>query len=111
MFVKKIVLMLAVVATSGSVFAQSVYPSANQSDAMISQSTQPFVSDKTRAQVRQELQVAVADGSMSMSDRNAEDSVRPHHPALTRTRQEVRAEAVQARNNPRTPNAALYSGN
>ncbi|MGI4847830.1 MAG: DUF4148 domain-containing protein [Janthinobacterium lividum] len=79
----------------------------NQNDAMIGQPNKPFVSTKSRAEVKQEL---AASGSINHSDGNVEDYPYQRPFVSTRSRQDVRNEATMARNTVHAQNADLYRG-
>ena len=87
MNVKNLIAAVAVFAAAGSAFAQQtefVAPDAG------------FQSRATRAEVRQELAQAASDGAIVQRQHDGQDTV---YAAGSRSRQAVRAEAVQAASN------------
>jgi hypothetical protein len=84
MNVKKLIAAVAVFAAVGSAFAQQsefVAPDAG------------FNSTLTRAEVRQDLTQATSQGAIAQRQHDGQDTV---YAASTRSRQEVRAEAIQS---------------
>jgi precorrin-4 methylase len=84
MNVKKLIAAVAVFAAAGSAFAQQsefVAPDAS------------FNSTLTRAEVRQDLTQATSQGAIAQRQHDGQDTV---YAASTRSRQEVRAEAIQS---------------
>lgn len=84
MNVKKLIAAVAVFAAAGSAFAQQ------------SEFTAPdagFKSSLTRAEVRQDLSQAASQGAIAQRQHDGQDTV---YVASGRTRQDVRAEAVQS---------------
>ena len=84
MDVKKLIATVAVFAAAGSAFAQ-------QSEFIASDAgLKPTL---TRAEVRQDLAVAVGQGAIAQRQHDGQDAV---YAANSRSRQEVRAEAIQS---------------
>ena len=84
MNVKKLIAAVAVFAAAGSAFAQQsefIAPDAG------------FRSNMTRAEVRQDLSQAASQGAIAQRQHDGQDTV---YAAGGRTRQDVRAEAVQS---------------
>lgn len=86
MNIKQLVAAATVLAATGAAFAEARYPVDT-----------PFVSTKTRAEVRAELEQARAQGLLTRD--------RERHPVFapvqsTRSREEVRAEAIEAMKHP-----------
>ena len=84
MNVKKLIAAVAVFAAAGSAFAQQsefIAPDAG------------FKSTLTRAEVRQDLTQAASQGAVAQRQHDGQDNV---YAASTRSRQEVRADAIQS---------------
>ncbi|MDB5759572.1 MAG: hypothetical protein JWM30_2861 [Burkholderia sp.] len=84
MNLKKLIAAVAVFAAAGSAFAQQaefVAPDVG------------FKSTLTRAEVRQDLTRATSQGTIAQRQHDGQDTV---YAASTRSRQEVRAEAIQS---------------
>lgn len=84
MKVKKLIATVAVFAAAGSAFAQ-------QSEFIASDAG--FKPTLIRAEVRQDLAVAVGQGAIAQRQHDGQDAV---YAANSRSRQEVRAEAIQS---------------
>jgi len=99
MNVKNLIAAVAVFAAAGSAFAQQtefVVPDAG------------FQSTLTRAEVRQDLAQAASQGAIAQRQHDGQDTV---YAASSRSRQDVRAEAIQSAQSRRAGNVNdLYFG-
>lgn len=87
MNIKQLVAAATVLAATGAAFAEARYPVDT-----------PFVSTKTRAEVRAELEQARAQGLLTWGESRNYPVSAPVR--STRSREEVRAEAIEAMKHP-----------